>query len=363
MEKLTGTLNRLIQKNFKTLLYRSFISPATLVFYQKTWLWQKKAAKKRAEYEKTDVHVPPVMIISITSRCNLNCAGCYALNFSKNKNNEMQADKFQDIIKQADALGISIIFIAGGEPLLRKDIFSVMSRFPHIIFPVFTNGTMIDKKWIFFFRKNKNIIPLLSIEGQEKETNHRRGDGVYQHFHDASGYLKKVHNFWGISITVTSQNFDLIISDSFINHLIGKKCGLFFFIEYVPIHPGTENMVLTCEQKAELIKKITACRKHKKASFFAFPGDEEQFGGCLAAGRGFVHINPSGSVEPCPFAPYSDQCLEEKSLKQALQSQFLEKVRQGHDKLSETSGGCALWQNREWVQSLLPQKESSDLTA
>jgi len=40
-------------------------------------------------------------------------------------------------------------------------------------------------------------------------------------------------------------------------------------------------------------------------------------------------------------------------LKDALQSDFLRQISDNHDKLSETSGGCALWQNREWVQSLL----------
>ncbi|NTV90811.1 MAG: radical SAM protein, partial [Clostridiales bacterium] len=42
-----------------------------------------------------------------------------------------------------------------------------------------------------------------------------------------------------------------------------------------------------------------------------------------------------------------------KSLREALQSELLMKVRENHEKLNETAGGCALWDNREWVQSLL----------
>ena len=35
--------------------------------------------------------------------------------------------------------------------------------------------------------------------------------------------------------------------------------------------------------------------------FFSVPGDEKKFGGCLSAGRGFVHISVSGDLEPCSF--------------------------------------------------------------
>lgn len=75
--------------------------------------------------------------------------------------------------------------------------------------------------------------------------------------------------------------------------------------------------------------------------------------GCLSAGRGFVHINATGDIEPCPFAPYSDINLRDSSLKDALQSEFLKTIRQNHRELSETEGGCALWVKREWVRSLL----------
>ena len=38
----------------------------------------RRASKKRAEEEKKGQHVPPFLIASITSSCNLHCAGCYS---------------------------------------------------------------------------------------------------------------------------------------------------------------------------------------------------------------------------------------------------------------------------------------------
>ena len=102
-----------------------------------------------------------------------------------------------------------------------------------------------------------------------------------------------------------------------------------------------------------LLESVENFRSNYPALFVAFPGDEEQFGGCLAAGRGFVHVNAAGDVEPCPFAPYSDVNLRRTSLREALASPLLGEIGRNHDKLVETRGGCALWANREWVQSLL----------
>ena len=36
------------------------------------------ASKKRREQEDRGEHIPPFLIASITSQCNLHCAGCYS---------------------------------------------------------------------------------------------------------------------------------------------------------------------------------------------------------------------------------------------------------------------------------------------
>lgn len=96
-------------------------------------------------------------------------------------------------------------------------------------------------------------------------------------------------------------------------------------------------------------------REKHKSLIFAFPGDEEQFGGCLAAGRGFIHVNPEGKVEACPFAPYSDSSLEEANLEEALRSPLMKLIRENHHLLKEVEGGCALWSNKDWLESKMEE--------
>jgi MoaA/NifB/PqqE/SkfB family radical SAM enzyme len=95
--------------------------------------------------------------------------------------------------------------------------------------------------------------------------------------------------------------------------------------------------------------------------FISFPGDEQFTGGCLAAGRGFMHINADGSVEPCPFSPYSDTNLSGISLAEALKSPFLTAMREGGFLLGEHDGGCLLFEKRKEVEELL--KETQDKSA
>jgi MoaA/NifB/PqqE/SkfB family radical SAM enzyme len=99
--------------------------------------------------------------------------------------------------------------------------------------------------------------------------------------------------------------------------------------------------------------QVAALRRRFPAVFVAVPWDEEDTGGCLASGRGFVHINARGDLEPCPFAPYSDTSLKTVSLRQGLRSPFLAAMRGNHESFAETEGGCALWKRRGEVRALL----------
>ena len=332
-------------------------SPGLLLTGTKIAYYQKKAAKTRQKYEREGLFVPPVMIISITTRCNLACAGCYMKQQRMHQAPEMSPDRLRSIVAEAADLGVSVIVIAGGEPLLRKDeILSLAQSFPKILFPLFTNGLMIDEETALKLAGLNNIVPMISFEGFRNDTDIRRGTGVYDRLLSSCSVLQKNGIFFGCSVTVTSANITRVTDEEFIQGMLEAGARVFAFVEYVPIEPGTENLVLTTDQQKVLHARISALEEKFPALFIGFPGDEEQFGGCLAAGRGFIHISSSGNVEPCPAAPFSDANLVNVSLKDALKSSFLDKIRQHHNLLTETKGGCALWTNREWVQTLMTKQ-------
>lgn len=118
-----------------------------------------RASRLRKESEKNGLHIPPFLIASISSKCNLHCIGCYAradgMCTEGGKNDEMTAEEWKKIFTEADEIGVSFILLAGGEPLIRKDVINTAAEFKHIAFPVFTNGTLIDDEYIEFSIKTE----------------------------------------------------------------------------------------------------------------------------------------------------------------------------------------------------------------
>lgn len=326
----------------------ALVIPGTVILHH-----QKKAAAIRRQYEHEGLLVPPVMIISITSRCNLACTGCYMHGRGGRAAAEMEPAVLASVVSQAADLGVSVIVIAGGEPLVRQEeIFRMAEAHPAILFAVFTNGMLIDDSLADRIDACRNIVPVLSFEGFREDTDARRGTGVYNRLLATCARLKSKNIFFGCSVTTTRENFSRVTGELFIREMISAGVRVFTFVEYVPMKPGTENLVLTPEQKKMLQAIISGFNDSFPALFIGFPGDEDAYGGCLAAGRGFVHVSPSGDLEPCPAAPVSDANLAAIPLRDALKSRLLLRLRQESGMLTETSGGCALWANRAWVQDL-----------
>ena len=105
-------------------------------------------------------------------------------------------------------------------------------------------------------------------------------------------------------------------------------------------------------------ERIGALRKkHNDMLLVAFPGDERKAGGCLAAGRGFIHINSRGGAEPCPFSPYSDVNVKDKSLRAALSSVFFRRLNESELLSKEHTGGCVLFEQDSDVRQIMKHIE------
>ncbi len=350
-------LNKGLRVFFKDAVRVSLKNPAQAYYFYRTVRNQQKAARIRNIWEKEGLHVPPIMILSITNRCNLHCKGCYHQALRDISRAEMSEAKLRSIISEGQDLGVSFIVLAGGEPLVRGDILDITRDFPDVIFLMFTNGLLITDEMIERIKAQKNLVPLISIEGYDRDTDNRRGNGVYERLQVIVNKLKKQDIFFGVSITVTRSNFPVVTADQFVANLNELGCRFLLFAEYTPVNEISQDWVISDGQRKDLSNKMAAFRSKYSALFVSVPDDEKDFGGCLSAGRGFVHVSAEGDLEPCPFAPYSDTSLKDKPLKEALKSPLLKAIREAKDHTPETAGSCALWTKREWVRSLLAEKQ------
>lgn len=356
--KLFNYLNSGIENIIKDAVKASFQNPKETAFIMKFMLESKGAVKKRETFETKGIHVPAFLIASITSNCNLFCKGCYArANKSCGENvqrSQMTGEQWKNIFEQAREMGVSLILLAGGEPLMRKDVVEKASEIKEVMFPIFTNGTMLGDTYIKLFDKNRNLIPVLSLEGDRKQTDNRRGTGTYDTLISTMDNLKAKGILYGASITVTTENIRAVTDNVFLEELYKMGCKVLFFIEYVPVDSSTAYLAPGDKERSYLEERQAVLRQYyEDMIFIAFPGDEKYSGGCLAAGRGFFHINSDGSVEPCPFSPFSDTNLKKCSLLEALESPLFKRLKEAELLIGEHKGGCVLFEKEQEVKKLL----------
>ncbi|MBQ6622408.1 MAG: radical SAM protein [Mogibacterium sp.] len=318
----------------------------------------RKASKTRMKYEEEGLHVPGFLIASITSSCNLHCAGCYSRCSNATNDDapvrQLTSEEWLAIFREAEELGISFIMLAGGEPMIRRDIIEAAGKMQNILFPVFTNGTFFDDAYFDLLDRCRNLVPVLSIEGGREVTNARRGPGIYELVSENMETFRKKGLIFGTSITVTTDNYKEVTSREFLDTLIDKGCKLVIYVEFVPVTEEAAYLAPGDPERAYMTEALESlCETYNEAVLLSFPGDELAMGGCMAAGREFFHINSHGGAEPCPFSPYSDINVRDTSLKDAIGSPLFYHLQTEGLLSGEHAGGCVLYEKRDQVEAIL----------
>ncbi|NLG24998.1 MAG: radical SAM protein [Clostridiales bacterium] len=337
-------LSQGVEEIMRSALRVAVRNPAQAAYLAQFALAVRRAGRIRGDWAQKGVHVPPFLIASITSDCNLRCAGCYAhaSRCSADCRAPLSADRWRALFGEAAALGVAFILLAGGEPTLRTDVLAAAAGREDILFPVFTNGTTMDGEVLALFADARNLIPIFSVEGGRGRTDARRGGGVYDGVATAMAALKGRQKLFGASITATAENLDEATGEDFAAGLSDAGAKIWFYVEYVPMG-GDEALALDDGGRVRLEARLNRLREaHREALVLSFPGDERAAGGCLAAGRGFFHINDRGGAEPCPFSPFSDVSLADRPLIDALTSPLFRAITSGELMLGGELGGCAL---------------------
>jgi MoaA/NifB/PqqE/SkfB family radical SAM enzyme len=353
-EYMTKGVERVVSESIKATLK----NPKESAFMAGFAMASRSASKKRRVAEDRGEHIPPFLIASITSQCNLHCAGCYSRCNHATVDGEpvrqLSGEQWAKIFSEANDLGISFILLAGGEPMLRKDVMESAGEQKNILFPVFTNGTYMDEYYFGLLDRCRNIIPIMSIEGEKETTDKRRGTGVYDKLMGSMDELNRRGLIFGASVTVTTQNIREVTSEDFLNKLSARGCKAVIFVEFVPVTDDSRELAPGDVERDYLKSEIARLRKdHSEMVYISFPGDEKSSGGCVAAGRGFFHINSHGGAEPCPFSPYSDINVSKTSLKEAMNSRLFRELRDGGYLLEDHPGGCTLYERKDDVERLM----------
>jgi len=297
---------------------------------------------KRAEFIKKYGFKPPIFLtISPGKACNLRCKGCYA-DSGKEFHEKLDFDIFQKILNDARELwGSNFFVISGGEPLLYKSksktILDIYEENSDCYFLMYTNGTLIDRNMAQKLADLGNVTPAISVEGFEKETDARRGKGVFKKILAAMENLREVGVPFGISFTVLKNNLDIPLNDKFFDFYFEEQKAVYVWMfQYMPIGRGyTLDLMPTPEQRFELFKKEWELVRERDIFIADFWNSAASSDGCISAGRGggYFYIEWDGNVTPCVFVPYTTHNVNDiyrsgGNLNDALHSKFFSEIRE-----------------------------------
>lgn len=311
-------------------------------------LYLKENDKAKRFEHKYGYHPPGFVTISPTKHCNLQCSGCYANSYSHTREKLDYETVSRILREQKELWGAHFAVLSGGEPLIYKsqgkDVFDLAKEHNDIFFQMYTNGTLIDERMAHKFAEVGNITPAISVEGFEEETDERRGKGVHQKILRAFENLRKVGVPYGISVTATRDNAEIIMRDEFIHYYFNRHGALYGWIfQYMPIGRSfTLDLMVTPQQRREMYLKTWKLIREEGLFLADFWNCGAVSNGCISAGKsnGYLYIDWNGNVMPCVFNPYKshnivDVYKEGGDLNTVLFSPFFKGIRDWQQEYSE----------------------------
>ena len=287
--------------------------------------WQGHELREKARAQ--GLPAPFTILISPTMRCNLRCEGCYAAYYSPK--DDLELDLIDRVLGEAKELGTYIAVILGGEPFIRQDMWEIYQRHHDMIFHIFTNGTLITREVAQRLADLGNIVPAISIEGFEEDTDARRGKGTFRKIMQAMDNLREAGVPFGFSSMVTRRNVETLVSDEFYDMLIEKGCYLGWHFLYMPVGRDPDTSLMPTPEQRRLLRERGAARLRSEKPIWVmdFWNDAPYVTGCIAGGRHFFHINSRGDVEPCIFQHFAVDNIKQKTLKEVLMSPLFREIR------------------------------------
>jgi MoaA/NifB/PqqE/SkfB family radical SAM enzyme len=318
----------------------------------------RQSKRVRARALADGVKVPPFLVLSVTSKCNLRCIGCYAGAVGTVTRAParpgLDLREWYKIVDEAVRLGVMAFMIAGGEPFMLPGIAKLFRDYPDRLFLVFTNGTALSPADYQILKNCSNTVVVVSLEGDQQLTDLRRGHGVYEKALGSLDRLREAGVLTGIAVTVSSANIEYWSQPANIDALIAHSGPLAMFIEQIPTSGCENGSVLTAEERIRFRQTVVQYRDRATGGAYIIhsPGDEETLGGCVSAGRGFAHVNPSGDVTACPVSALATHNVRTSNLREALASPLFSMIRENAHLLETEGHPCGLSAHAEELEDM-----------
>ncbi|MBT3311734.1 MAG: radical SAM protein [Desulfobacterales bacterium] len=163
------------------------------------------------QQEKSASERRPIVVWNTTRTCNLKCVHCYTDSDNKKYKGELSTGEGLSLIDDLASFNIPSLLFSGGEPLVRKDLFSLIERAANRnIRPVIsTNGTLIDRDTAHNIKNSGIVYAGISLDGMEDINDKFRGvKGAFSRAMKGFENCIAVGQRVGLRLTLTRKNYE-----------------------------------------------------------------------------------------------------------------------------------------------------------
>jgi len=330
------------------------------------------------------IGIPIYVVFDITDKCNLKCIHCY----SSEQNEELTTNDVYYILDMLYGAGIGMVDFGGGEPLLRKDIFDILSYSKELGLhtSISTNGILLNASCVKHLKTLDIDHVCISLDGAKPET--------HDHIRNKKGTYKKTIK--GIKNCVKA-GINTQISTVFMKNNINELVDIYnllgllnvdgwYIYDFVPAGRGKilQKEVLDPKQRKHLFEYLQNLAFSSKITLKPYPylitinsacGIDtyfykkygrltELFKGCLSA-RWVCSISSNGDLHPCHLLPHKLGNLKQETFEdiwfnnrsivlKELRDRTLLKGDCGKCKYLDACGGCraqAFWKTGDYLES------------
>lgn len=250
-----------------------------------------------------------------TNACNLYCAHCYR-GSGEEAAGELSTAEGMTLIDEIARAGFQIMIFSGGEPLLREDIFDLISHAREAgLRPVLgSNGTLLTPEVVERLKASGLMAAGISLDSLSSVAHDRlrRQEGAWQAAFNGMIHCRNAGLPFQIHTTVMDWNEAEVTHITDFAVEIGARAHHIFFL--VPTGRGEDIEDQALEQRAYENVLTRIMNKAKTVPIEVKPtcapqfirvadqvGHKQRFSkGCLA-GISYCIISPRGDVQPCAY--------------------------------------------------------------
>jgi len=308
--------------------------------------------------------VNPHVVWEATARCNLECIHCHAKG-GEALEDELTTDEAKKMLDDLSRISEFRTFVfAGGEPLIREDLFELIAYAKDLGFNVFTatNGTLITPRVATKLRKH-NVGLVIGLDATDAKM-HNQIRGVSRAYERV---IKGIENslaanlYVHLNLVASKINFSYVpkilaysdeigaVSD-FVYRFMSSGRGEYISKKAELSPTELENLIETIYQSQQRVRSIIVpVAIPQYWAYLLYRNDiaagpmlkiaQQAFGGCIA-GRGMIYIKPQGEVWPCPFLEIPLGNVKNDSLVRIWNGNKVLKELRNRDNLKGECGEC-----------------------